>query len=147
MNYLDKLEDGISAWPNVSVHSHRFGGRKSRFGSAIATINSEPDMEMVANRRERKSRSRPLSPVPAGHRPDGLKMREMGGVEEIRAIRTHFPSAKIVVLSTYESDEDVYRALQAGAVTYLLKNTRSEKMISVIREVAGGGPPVPPEVA
>jgi len=74
-------------------------------------------------------------------------MPEMGGVEAIRAIRADFPLAKIVVLSTYEGDEDIYRAMQAGAITYLLKNTRSEKMISVIREVAGGARPVQPEVA
>ena len=52
-----------------------------------------------------------------------LKMPVAGGVDAIRAIRSEFPSAKIVVLSTYEGDEDIYRAMEAGAVTYLLKNT------------------------
>ena len=85
------------------------------------------------------------------HHPDvalmDLKMPEMGGVEAIRAIRAEFPQAKIVVLSTYEGDDDIARAMQAGAVTYLMKNTRSEKMIGVIREVAAGSRPIPPEVA
>ena len=71
----------------------------------------------------------------------------MGGVEAIRAIRAEFPSARIIVLSTYQGDEDIFRALEAGAVTYLLKDTLAEKMIGVIREVAGGGRPIPPEIA
>ena len=85
------------------------------------------------------------------HQPDvmliDLKMPEMGGVEAIRNVRAEFPSAKIIVLSTYQGDEDIYRALEAGAVTYLLKDTLAEKMVGVIREVAGGGRPIPPEVA
>lgn len=112
-----------------------------------ATISPEPDMEIVASAENGKEGVT----LYRQHQPDvtlmDLKMPDMGGVEAIRAIRAEFPLAKIVVLSTFEGDEDIYRAIQAGAVTYLLKNTRSEKMISVIREVAAGGRPVPPEVA
>jgi len=85
------------------------------------------------------------------HQPDitlmDLKMPDMGGVEAIRTIRAEFPSAKIIVLSTYQGDEDIYRAMEAGAVTYLLKDMIAEKMMGVIREVAGGGRPILPEVA
>jgi DNA-binding NarL/FixJ family response regulator len=85
------------------------------------------------------------------HQPDitlmDLRMPEMGGVEAIRTIRAEFPSARIIVLSTYQGDEDIYRALEAGAVTYLLKDTLAEKIVGVIREVAGGGRPMLPEVA
>jgi len=85
------------------------------------------------------------------HQPDitlmDLKMPDMGGVEAIRTIRAEFPSAKIIVLSTYQGDEDIYRALEAGAVTYLLKDMIAEKKMGVIREVAGGGRPILPEVA
>jgi len=85
------------------------------------------------------------------HQPDvmliDLKMPEMGGVEAIRTIRAEFPSAKIIVVSTYQGDEDIYRALEGGAVTYLLKDTLAEKLVEVIREVAGGGRPILPEVA
>jgi DNA-binding NarL/FixJ family response regulator len=113
----------------------------------IATISPEPDMEVIASAES----GRDGVELYRRHRPDvalmDLKMPDMGGVEAIRAIRTDFPLAKIVVLSTYERSEDIYRAMQAGAVTYLLKNTRSEKMIDVIRKVAAGGRPVPPEVA
>jgi DNA-binding NarL/FixJ family response regulator len=113
----------------------------------IATISPEPDMEIVAsaeNGREGIESYRQ-------HQPDvaliDLKMPKMGGVDAIRAIRADFPLAKCVVLSTYEGDQDIFRAMEAGAVTYLLKNTSSEKMIDVIREVAAGGRPVPTEVA
>jgi two-component system NarL family response regulator len=50
-------------------------------------------------------------------------------------------------VSTYQGDEDIFRALEAGAVTYLLKDTLAEKMVGIIREVAGGGRPIPPEIA
>ncbi|MGD0296586.1 MAG: response regulator transcription factor [Bryobacteraceae bacterium] len=113
----------------------------------IATISPETDMTVVAsasNGREGVEQYRL-------HQPEilliDLKMPEMGGVEAIRTIRAEFPSARIIVLSTYQGDEDIYRAMEAGAVTYLLKDTLAEKMIGVIREVAGGGRPIPPEVA
>jgi DNA-binding NarL/FixJ family response regulator len=112
-----------------------------------ATIDAEPDMTLVAsasNGREGLEQYRQ-------HQPDimliDLKMPEMGGVEAIRTIRAEFPSAKIIVVSTYQGDEDIYRALEAGAVTYLLKDMLGERLVGVIREVAGGGRPIPPEVA
>jgi DNA-binding NarL/FixJ family response regulator len=112
-----------------------------------ATIEPEPDITVVAsasNGREGLEQFRL-------HQPDitlmDLKMPDMGGVEAIRGIRAEFPSAKIIVLSTYQGDEDIYRAMEAGAVTYLLKDMIADKMMSVIREVAGGGRPILPEVA
>jgi two-component system NarL family response regulator len=112
-----------------------------------ATIDPEPDMTVVAS----ASTGREGLEQYRQHQPDvmliDLKMPEMGGVEAIRTIRAEFPLAKIIVLSTYQGDEDIYRALDAGAVTYLLKDTLAEKMVGVIREVVGGGRPIPPEVA
>ncbi len=113
----------------------------------VATLTPEPDMAIVAsasNGREGLEQYRL-------HHPDitlmDLRMPDMGGVEAIRNIRAEFPSARIIVLSTYQGDEDIYRALEAGAVTYLLKDMLADKMIGVIREVAGGGRPIPPEIA
>jgi two-component system NarL family response regulator len=112
-----------------------------------ATISPEPDMTvagLASTGREGLEQYR-------RHRPDvtlmDLKMPDMGGVEAIRTIRAEFPNAKIIVVSTYEGDEDIYRALDAGAVTYLLKDTLADKMVGIIREVAGGGRPIPAEVA
>ena len=112
-----------------------------------ATISPERDMTVVASASTGKEGLEQFRQ----HQPDitlmDLRMPEMGGVEAISTIRAEFPSAKIIVLSTYQGDEDIFRALEAGAVTYLLKDTLAEKMIGVIREVAGGGRPILPEVA
>jgi two-component system NarL family response regulator len=112
-----------------------------------ATIDPETDMTVVASAANGKEGLEQYRQ----HQPDvmliDLKMPEMGGVEAIRTIRAEFPSAKIVVVSTYQGDEDIYRALEAGAATYLLKDTLAEKLVGIIREVAAGGRPIPPEVA
>ncbi len=112
-----------------------------------ATLEPEPDMTVVAfasNGKEGLDQFR-------RHQPDitlmDLKMPDMGGVDAIRGIRAEFPSAKIIVLSTYQGDEDIYRAMEAGAVTYLLKDMIADKMMNVIRDVAAGGRPILPEVA
>jgi DNA-binding NarL/FixJ family response regulator len=112
-----------------------------------STISPEPDMTVVGS----ASTGREGLEQYRQHQPDitlmDLRMPDMGGVEAIRSIRAEFPSAKIIVLSTYQGDEDIFRALEAGAVTYLLKDTLAEKMVEIIREVAGGGRPILPEVA
>jgi DNA-binding NarL/FixJ family response regulator len=112
-----------------------------------ASIGAESDMEIVAaacNGQEALELFRQ-------HRPDitlmDLKMPVMAGVEAIRAIRGQFSSAKVIVLSTYEGDEDIYRALEAGAATYLLKDTLAVDLVRVIREVFAGGRPIPAPVA
>lgn len=112
-----------------------------------ATISPEPDMMVVASASTGKEGLEQFRQ----HQPDvtlmDLRMPEMGGVEAINTIRAEFPSARIIVLSTYQGDEDIFRALEAGAVTYLLKDTLAEKMIGVIRDVATGGRPILPEIA
>lgn len=113
----------------------------------MATLNAEPDMEVVgaaANGREAVEQFRQ-------HQPDmtlmDLKMPVMDGVEAIRAIREQWPAAKIVVLSTYEGDDDIFRALAAGAASYLLKDTLATELVRMIREVLAGGRPLPAAVA
>jgi two-component system NarL family response regulator len=84
------------------------------------------------------------------HRPDvtlmDLQLGTMSGLDTIRAIRHHDPSSRIVVLTMYQGDEDIYRALNAGAVTYLLKDTLSDDLVRVIREVHQGMHTIGPEV-
>ncbi len=76
-----------------------------------------------------------------------LWLGAMSGVEAIRAIRARDPLARVVVLTMAEGDEDVYRALQAGASTYLLKDTAFTDLISVVRAVhAGRHPPISADV-
>jgi len=113
-----------------------------------ATIGPEPGMEVVASAatgREAVSRFRET-------RPDITIMDlsltpEMTGVEAIQTIRHEFPQAKIIVLSALKGDEDIYRALHAGACTFLLKETLGEDLVPIIHEVYAGGGPIPPYVA
>jgi two-component system NarL family response regulator len=67
----------------------------------------------------------------------------MSGVDAIRAIRARDPQARIVVLTMYDGDEDIHRALEVGATTYLLKDSLSDDLIRVVREVHAGGRPMP----
>lgn len=84
------------------------------------------------------------------HRPDitlmDLRLRGSSGTDAIEAIRREYPDARIIVLTMYDGDEDIYRALKAGAATYLLKDTLSDDLIRVVREVHSGKRPVHPYV-
>lgn len=76
------------------------------------------------------------------HKPDvtlmDLRLPEVGGVEAIRRIRLRWPQARVVVLTTFDGDEDIYRAIEAGAKAYLLKGMSVEELISTIRTVHAG---------
>jgi DNA-binding NarL/FixJ family response regulator len=76
-----------------------------------------------------------------------LRMPVLDGVGAIRAIRSEFPDARIVALTTYEGDTDIHRALQAGAVGYLLKDMLPTEVIDAIRAVYRGQRVIPPVVA
>ena len=113
-----------------------------------ATIEPEPDMEVVAAAATGKE----AIELFRENRPDvtimDLKMTpDMTGIQAIQAIRREFPHARIIVLSAYKGDEDIHRALQAGAVTYLLKETLGNDLVPIIREVHAGGGPIPQHVA
>ena len=86
----------------------------------------------------------------AQHRPDitlmDLRLGAMSGLQAIQSIRRHYPDARIIVLTMYEGDEDIHQALASGAVTYLLKDTLSDDLIRILREVHAGGHPLVPEV-
>src|SRR6202023_1089364 len=71
-----------------------------------------------------------------------LQLRTMSGWESIRAIRRDHPTARIIVLTMYEGDEDIHRALAAGAATYLLKDMLSDDLMRVVREVHSGKHPI-----
>ncbi|SDG53219.1 MULTISPECIES: response regulator transcription factor [unclassified Duganella] len=85
------------------------------------------------------------------HRPDvvimDLSMPRLNGVEAIEQIRAEDASASIVILTTYQGDEDVYRGLQAGAKAYLLKDGASEQLLDCLRTVAAGEQYLPAAVA
>ncbi|KTE16710.1 response regulator [Sphingopyxis sp. H115] len=110
-------------------------------------LRVEPDMELVAeasNGLEAIERFRAV-------RPDvtlmDLQMPEFGGVDAIKAIRSEFPAARIVVLTTYAGDSQAARALRAGAVGYLLKSAVRKDLLETIRAVHAGQRRIPPEIA
>jgi two-component system, NarL family, response regulator len=125
----------------MCVEDHRI----VREGLALI-INQEPDMKVVgscATVDESIELYRTL-------RPDvtlmDLRLGPASGVDAIKAIRKENPDARIIVLTMYEGDEDIFRAHQAGASTYLLKDTLSSDLVRVVREVHAGERPVLPEV-
>jgi two-component system NarL family response regulator len=85
------------------------------------------------------------------HQPDialiDLRLPRLSGVEVIERIRMETPHARFIVLTTYDGDEDIYRALQAGARAYLLKGMTSEELIAAIRAVHAGKSHIPPAIA
>jgi DNA-binding NarL/FixJ family response regulator len=76
-----------------------------------------------------------------------LRLPKLSGVEIIQRVRSESPQARFVVLTTYDGDEDIYRALKSGAKAYLLKGMTSEELITTIREVAAGRSHIPPAIA
>ena len=105
-------------------------------------INQESDMEVVGSC---ATGEEAVSLYPTC-RPDvtlmDLRLGKMSGVEAIKAIRKAHAGARIVVLTMYEGDEDIFRAHEAGATTYLLKDTLSSDLIRVVRAVHAGERPV-----
>ena len=76
-----------------------------------------------------------------------LRMPEMGGVQAITGICNQFADARIIVLTTYDSDEEIYRGLRAGAKGYLLKDSEPEELLTAIRTVNRGQQYISPNVA
>ena len=76
-----------------------------------------------------------------------LRMPRLSGVDVIQRVRMETPQARFIVLTTYDGDEDIYRALQAGAKAYLLKGMTTEELISTIRTVHAGRSHIPPAIA
>src|SRR6185437_1599468 len=99
----------------------------------IALLATVPEMQVVA---EASDGEQALA-LYRQHQPDvtlmDLRMNTMNGVETTRAIRAEFPNARIIVLTTFDGDEDIYRALEAGARGYLLKGMDTEELLSAIR--------------
>jgi len=120
----------------LCVDDHRI----VRDGIALI-IGRDPDMEVVGC----AASGEEAVELFKDQRPDvtlmDLQLRSMSGVEAIRAIRREDPAARVVVLTISRCYEDVYRALEAGAATYLLKDTALEDLVRVVREVHVGGQP------
>ena len=118
------------------------------FREGLSTIvGSQPDMEMVAQA---------MNAVEAidefrRHRPDvtlmDLRLPGANGTDILIAIRGEFPQARVIMLTTSDSDGEIQRALRAGAMAYVLKSMPKNELLAVIRSVHAGGRHIPPEVA
>jgi DNA-binding NarL/FixJ family response regulator len=112
-----------------------------------AIINNQPDMLLVA---QAATGSEAIQ-LFAQHRPDvtllDLRLPDMSGIDVLIALRTEFPEARVIMLTTFEGDVDIRRALEAGARGYLLKNMPPKDLVEVIRQVHAGKKRIPAEVA
>jgi DNA-binding NarL/FixJ family response regulator len=112
-----------------------------------AMVNAESDMKLVAE----ASNGRDAIEKFRLHRPDvtlmDLQMPALNGIESIIGIRSEFPNARVIVLTTYAGDVQVLRALKAGARGYLLKGNVRRELLDTIRAVHAGQKRIPPEVA
>jgi two-component system NarL family response regulator len=109
-------------------------------------INRQPDMTVVGSAATADEAVETFR----RERPDitlmDLRLRGSSGTDAIVAIRREDPDARVIVLTMYDGDEDIYRALKAGAATYLLKDMLSDDLIRVVRDVHSGERPVPADV-
>jgi two-component system NarL family response regulator len=117
-----------------------------RMGLA-ASISMEPDMRIVGE----ASNGRQAIEMSAVWRPDvimmDLRMPGMGGVETTAILAEKSPDSRVIILTTYDGDEDVYRAFQSGARAYLLKTAVREELIQAIRTVYAGDRYIPQPIA
>jgi DNA-binding NarL/FixJ family response regulator len=112
-----------------------------------ALIKTEPNMEVVA---EAADGSQAVERF-ARFQPDlvlmDLRMPVKDGIQATVEIRSRFPDARILMLTTFDGDEDIHKALEAGAQGYVLKNSTGESLIPALRAVAAGQRWIPKEVA
>jgi len=112
-----------------------------------AIINSQPDMLLMA---QASNGSEAIQKF-REHQPDvtlmDLRLPDMSGIDVLIAIRTEFSEARIIMLTTFEGDVEIQRALQAGARGYVLKSMPPRDLVEVIRQVHAGKKRVPIEVA
>ena len=110
-------------------------------------LESQPDLEVVA---EAANGSEAIV-LARRHQPDvvlmDLRMPEVDGIGATKSIRAERPDAKVLVLTTYETDADILQAVEVGAVGFLLKDAHQDQLFGAIRDAAQGDSPLTPSVA
>jgi two-component system, NarL family, response regulator len=110
-------------------------------------ISMKPNMEVVAE----ASKGSQAIALFKEHKPDitlmDLRLPDMSGIEAITSIRKEFPEARVIVLTTYDGEEDIYRALQVGAQSYLLKEMFRKELFTAIEKVYAGEKYFPSHIA
>lgn len=112
-----------------------------------AVINNQPDMLMLAQ----AATGGEAVQMFRQHRPDvtlmDLRLPDMSGIDALIAIRAEFPEARVIMLTTFEGDVEIQRALKAGARGYLLKSNPPQELVETIRHVHAGKKAIPPQIA
>jgi DNA-binding NarL/FixJ family response regulator len=111
-----------------------------------AMVKSQPDMELVAEASTGKEGIERFRQ----HQPDialmDLRLPDMNGIEAMATIRAEFPEARVIILTTFEGDVEIQRALEAGARGYLLKSMPPKELLDGIRQVHAGKKRIPAEI-
>ena len=112
-----------------------------------AIINNQPDMALIAQ----ASTAQEGIQLFRKHRPDvtlmDLRLPDKSGIDAMIAVRAEFPEARIIMLTTFEGDVEIQRALEAGARGYMLKSMPPKDLVEVIRQVHAGKKRIPPQLA
>jgi DNA-binding NarL/FixJ family response regulator len=112
-----------------------------------AVINSQQDMQVIAHATNAQDAIQQFRI----HKPDvtlmDLRLPDKSGIDTMISIRTEFPDARIIILTTFEGDFEVQRALEVGARAYLLKSMPPKELVEVIRQVHTGKKRIPPQLA
>ena len=114
----------------------------------VATvIRNQPDMQLVSeatNGRDAIQKFRENTPDVTLM---DLRLPDMSGIDAMIAIRSEFPEARVIILTTFAGDVEIQRSLEAGARAYLLKSMPPKELVEVIRQVYAGKKRIPPEIA
>jgi DNA-binding NarL/FixJ family response regulator len=140
---LSPADDGGESSPAHKIRILIADDHTTVLAGLASIIGMQPDMLVVAE----AVNGREAVDLWQKHRPDvtllDLRMPKLDGVSVINEIRQHNASARIIILTTYDTDNEIYRAIKAGAKGYLLKDARREELLDCIRKVNGGDTCIP----
>jgi DNA-binding NarL/FixJ family response regulator len=113
----------------------------------VTSLKSAPELSVVAE----ASTGRQALELYRAHRPDvvlmDLRMPDLSGVQTTAMLRTEFPDAKVIIFSSHDAQEEIFRAFQAGASGYLLKDALGEDLLNAVKTVVAGKKHIPPDIA
>jgi DNA-binding NarL/FixJ family response regulator len=140
---LSPADDGGESSPAHKIRILIADDHTTVLAGLASIIGMQPDMLVVAE----AVNGREAVDLWQKHRPDvtllDLRMPKLDGVSVLEEIRQHNASARIIILTTYDTDNEIYRAIKAGAKGYLLKDARREELLDCIRKVNGGDTCIP----